>query len=123
MTDAINTFKSKGAKVIVASQTPNNPFKDTSGTPIYVGYAQQVASQTSVSYVDHFNYLLTRYKTLGASAVNALFPVDNIHTNSNGADVAAQALVRGVLCGSGNPLAPYVKNTSVNPRESVPSPP
>ncbi|KIO28638.1 carbohydrate esterase family 12 protein [Tulasnella calospora MUT 4182] len=115
MTDAINSFKAKGAKVIVSSQTPNNPFKDTSGTPIYVDYAQQVASQTSVAYVDHFNYLKTRYQTLGASATNALFPQDNIHTNSNGADVAAQALIRGALCASGNPLAPYVKNTSVNP--------
>ncbi|KAG9020985.1 hypothetical protein FS837_007693, partial [Tulasnella sp. UAMH 9824] len=115
MTDAINQFKAKGAKVIVSSQTPNNPFRDTSGTPIYVSYAQQVASQTSVAYIDHFKFLLTRYQQLGASSVNALFPGDNIHTNSNGADVAAQALIRGALCGSGNPLAPYVKNTNVQP--------
>ncbi|KAG8968362.1 hypothetical protein FRC05_001586 [Tulasnella sp. 425] len=115
MTDAINQFKAKGAKVIVSSQTPNNPFKDTSGTPIYVGYAQQVASQTSVAYVDHFDYLLTEYKALGASTVNGLFPVDNIHTSSTGADYAAQALIKGVLCASGDPLAPYVKNTNVKP--------
>lgn len=139
MEDAINALKAKNAKVIVSSQTPNNPFKDTSGTPVYVSYAQQVAQQTSVTYVDHFDYVLTRYKQLGANTVNGYFPIDNIHTSSTGgpftpflrvaadvlmmddfprytgADVVAQALVRGIICDSSNPLAPYVKNTNVQP--------
>ncbi|KAI0071774.1 SGNH hydrolase [Panus rudis PR-1116 ss-1] len=115
MEDAINSLKAKGAKVVVSSQTPNNPFKDTSGTPIYVSYAQQVAQQTNVVYVDHFDYTLTRYRALGAGTVNSYFPVDNIHTSSAGADVVAQALIRGVLCDASNPLRPYVKNTNVQP--------
>ncbi|KAG8920122.1 hypothetical protein FRC00_010452 [Tulasnella sp. 408] len=90
-----------------------------SGTPIYVSYAQQVASQTSEAYVDHFKPLLIRYQQLGALSVNALFLQDNIHTNSNGADVAAQAPNRGALCGPGNPLAPNVKDTNVQPSESA----
>ncbi|KAK7692593.1 hypothetical protein QCA50_004224 [Cerrena zonata] len=115
MEDAINALKAKNAKVVVSSQTPNNPFKDTSGVPIYVSYAQQVAQQTSVAYVDHFDYVLTRYKQLGANTVNGYFPIDNIHTSSTGADVVAQALVRGIVCDSSNPLAPYVKNSNVQP--------
>lgn len=119
MEDAINSLKAKGAKVIVSSQTPNNPFKDTSGAPVYVSYAQQVAQQTSVTYVDHFSYTLKQYQALGANTVNGYFPVDTIHTSSAGADVVAQALVRGVLCVSGNPLAPYVKNTNVQPSTCI----
>ena len=95
MEDAINALKAKNAKVIVSSQTPNNPFKDTSGTPIYVSYAQQVAQQTSVTYVDHFDYVLTRYKQLGANTVNGYFPVDNIHTSSTG-----KLFILYTLCGT-----------------------
>ncbi|KAG9034664.1 hypothetical protein FS837_002160 [Tulasnella sp. UAMH 9824] len=114
MTDAINYhFKAKGAKVI--SSKP--PFRSGNGTPTYASYAQHVAFQTSMAYVDHFKFLLPRYLQLGASSVNALFPQDNIHTNSIGADVATQALIRGALCGSGNPFAPFVKNTNVQPSE------
>jgi len=84
MTDAINKFKSLGASVIVSSQTPNNPFKDTSGTPIYVGYAQSVASSTGVPYVDHFTYLKREFTALGASTVNGMFPNDNVRNSSLG---------------------------------------
>ena len=117
MEDAINSLKAKGAQIVVASQTPNNPFKDTSGVPIYVGYAQQVAQQTSVSYVDHFDLVLKEYEALGATTVNGYFPIDNIHTNTVGADVVAQALVRGILCDSTNPLLPYIENSNVQPGE------
>jgi rhamnogalacturonan acetylesterase len=84
MEDAVKTFKSKGANVLVTSQTPNNPFNNPGSTPVYVSYAQQVAAQTGVAYVDHYSYLLKEYQTLGASVVNGLFPVDNIHTSSTG---------------------------------------
>ncbi|KZW01103.1 SGNH hydrolase, partial [Exidia glandulosa HHB12029] len=115
MTDAVNTFKSKGARVIVSSQTPKNPFRDSSGTPIYVSYAQQVAQSTSVSYVDHFALTVKRYQQLGSGTVNAYFPQDNIHTNAAGADTVAQAFLRGVLCDSANPLRASVANTNVQP--------
>ena len=91
--------------------------QDTSGVPIYVGYAQQVAQQTSVSYVDHFDLVLKEYEALGATTVNGYFPIDNIHTNTVGADVVAQALVRGILCDSTNPLLPYIENSNVQPGE------
>ena len=137
MTDAINKFKSLGASVIVSSQTPNNPFRDSSGTPAYVGYAQSVASSTGVPYVDHFSILKREYSALGANTVNSFFPIDNvsdilqlfrcitfhshtlsclkIHTSSTGANYAAQALLRGVLCGSNISLAQYISNKNVQP--------
>ena len=84
MEDAVNSLKAKGAKVIVSSQTPNDPFRDTGGTPIFVAEAQQVAQQTGVTFVDHFNLVLERYRQLGANTVNGFFPMDNIHTNTAG---------------------------------------
>lgn len=84
MTDAINSFKAKGAIVIVASQTTRNPFNNPGATPIFVDYARQVASQTGVPFVDHYSILLRQFNAMGAGAVNALYPVDNIHTNSQG---------------------------------------
>ena len=119
MTDAINRFKQAGAKVIVSSQTPNNIFRDKSAMPIFVGYAQDVAIATEVSYVNHYNYTVVAYNALGANTVNGYYPQDNIHTNSVGADVVAQAFVRGVLCDAANPLVPSVKNTNVKPRKSL----
>ena len=73
MEDAINSLKAKGAQIVVASQTPDNPFVDTSGVPIYVGYAQQVAEQTNVSYVDHFDFILRQYKALFSLSTEPLF--------------------------------------------------
>jgi len=84
LTDAVNKFKSLGASVIVSSQTPNNPFRDTSGTPIYVGYAQSVAASTGVPFVDHFSILKREYSALGANTVNSLFPGDNVSNSSFG---------------------------------------
>jgi rhamnogalacturonan acetylesterase len=115
MTDAINQFKAKGAAVVIASQTPRNFFRDNSGVPIFVGYAQQVAMATNVSYVAHYNYTVALYNELGASTVNRYYTGDNIHTSAAGADMVAQAFVRGVLCDETNPIFKLVRNTNVRP--------
>jgi len=136
MTDAINKFKSLGTTVIVSSQTPRNPFRDTNPTPIYVGYAQSVAASTGVTYVDHFSILKREYLALGANAVNPMFPNDNVsnssylqciafhshtpsllklHTSPTGSNYAAQAFLRGVLCGNNISLAQYISNKNVQP--------
>jgi len=84
MSDAIKSFLAKNANVIVSSQTPNNPFRDNGGVPVYVAYAQQVAALTNVTYINHFNYTMKVYNEQGASKVNSYFPQDNIHTNTAG---------------------------------------
>ncbi|KXS17352.1 carbohydrate esterase family 12 protein [Gonapodya prolifera JEL478] len=102
LTNAVNKFKSLGAKVIVSSQTPNNPWE--SGTfvlapPRFVPFAEQVASQTGVSYVSHFQFAASAWQKAGNATTFADFlPGDHTHTNAAGARIVAEAFVRGLLC-------------------------
>jgi len=50
---------------------------------------------------------------LGATAVDAFYPIDHTHTSPTGANIVAGQFVKGVLC-NGNPLAAYVKNTTAS---------
>ncbi|EJC98170.1 SGNH hydrolase [Fomitiporia mediterranea MF3/22] len=117
MQDAITSLKQKHALVIISSQTPDNPYAITTN-PVFVSYAAELAHTNHLSYIDHFHLLLKEYEALGENATNALFPLDQyVHTSPEGADIAAQAIIRGALCDSGNPLFPFVTNTSVAPRQ------
>lgn len=64
-----------------------------------MGYAQIASTQTSVSYVDHFNYVATQYESIGQGTVISYYPIDHTHTSPTGANVVAQAFVRGIACG------------------------
>ncbi|RDB29027.1 Rhamnogalacturonan acetylesterase [Hypsizygus marmoreus] len=100
--NAINALKAKGAIPIVSSQTPNNTWVSgvIAAGPRFVGYAQVSASRTSVTYVDHYAYVAQAYNKLGETATNTFFPMDHTHTSPAGANVVAQAFVRGLLCGN-----------------------
>ncbi|KAI5124835.1 hypothetical protein M0805_005465 [Coniferiporia weirii] len=115
--DAVNSLQSKGAKVIVSSQTPDNPYDVGFAPSRFVGYAQTAAEDTGASYVDHFDLVIAEYEVLGETAVDALYPVDHTHTSPAGANIVAQTFVRGVLCDSTNPLFSFVTNSSVVPSE------
>jgi rhamnogalacturonan acetylesterase len=88
--------------VIVSSQTPSNDWSNGQivAGPRFVGYAKTAASRTGVTYVDHYAYVAQAFNKLGQSATSAFFPVDHTHTSPAGANVVAQAFVRGLLCGS-----------------------
>lgn len=100
--NAVNSFKAKGAIPIVSSQTPSNIWSSgvIAAGPRFVGYAQTAASRTSVTYLNHYAYVAQAYNKLGETATTAFFPVDHTHTSPAGANVVAQAFVRGLLCGS-----------------------
>ena len=53
---------------------------------------------------------------LGETTVNILFPIDHTHTNPTGANIVAEAFVRGVLCSSST-----LKNFVNSAGEAVPS--
>ncbi|CAA7262811.1 unnamed protein product [Cyclocybe aegerita] len=107
--NAVNALKAKGAIPIVSSQTPSNYWTGNaiSAPPRFVEYARLSASRTGVTYVDHFAYVADSYGALGQSTVVTYFPVDNTHTSPAGANVVAQAFVRGLTCG-GSALASKV---------------
>ncbi|KAH7101534.1 SGNH hydrolase-type esterase domain-containing protein [Auriculariales sp. MPI-PUGE-AT-0066] len=112
--NAGSAMMAKGAKVVMSSQTPNNPWE--SGTFSYSGsrfvtYAQLAAQRIGATYVDHGQYVANRFQTLGLTTTNSYFPQDHTHTSPKGADVVQAAFVKAVLCGS-NPLSAVIKNTT-----------
>ena len=115
ITAATKNFTSLGARVILAGPTPNNPWETgtfTYSTSRFATYANQSASGFAhAKFVDHGQLVANEFKKLGASAVDAFFPNDHTHTSPKGADVVAQAFVRGVLC-SKSLLRNHVKNAT-----------
>ena len=82
--DAITSLQYKGARVIVSSQTPDDPYEIFT-YPIYVLYAADLAHSNNLPYIDHFHLLLETYYALGEDATNALFPLDqHVHTSPEG---------------------------------------
>ncbi|RHZ53995.1 Rhamnogalacturonan acetylesterase [Aspergillus turcosus] len=99
--NAAKLFVSKGAKVLISSQTPNNPWE--TGTFSYsasrfVGYAKLAAQTAGVDYVDHGAYVADRFETLGKTTVDSYFPNDHTHTSPTGAQVVANAFLKAVVC-------------------------
>jgi len=100
--NAVNSLKAKGAIPIISSQTPDNGWTgNTLGSPPprFVGYAQIASTQTAATYVDHYDYVATQYESIGETTVNTYYPIDHTHTSPTGANVVAQAFVRGLACG------------------------
>jgi rhamnogalacturonan acetylesterase len=122
LTEAGKAMIAKGAKVIISSQTPNNPWE--SGTFSYsdggrfVTYAKNVAAALGNNsiYIDHGAYTANYFKSIGKTATDKLFPQDHTHTSPAGADVVAKAFVKGVQCWGGGFLKGFVKNST----ESIP---
>ena len=120
LTEAGKKLIAKGAKVIVSSQTPNNPweggsFSYTDGGR-FVGYARDVAKAlgSNAMYVDHGAYTADIFKTLGKAKVDAFFPVDHTHPSPAGSDAVAKAFVKGIQCGGGGFLNGFVKNATAS---------
>lgn len=113
--NASASFIAKGAKVIISSQTPDNPWE--TGTFEYtpsrfVGYAQIAAETAGVEYVDHGAYTANIFEQLGNATVNSYYPIDHTHTSPTGADVVEQAFLKGIVCG-GLSLSSYVDSTDI----------
>lgn len=46
---------------------------------------EKVAKEEKVAFVDHTKYSVWRLQKLGYTAANALYPLDNTHTDATGA--------------------------------------
>jgi rhamnogalacturonan acetylesterase len=118
LTQAGKAIIAKGGKVIMSSQTPNNPWEG--GSFVYtdggrfVGYAKDVAKALGNNsiYVDHGAYTANYWKSIGKAATDKLFPQDHTHTSPAGADAVAKAFVKGLQCGGGGFLKGFVKNST-----------
>lgn len=122
---ASKTFLHLGAKVIVSSQTPNNPWEtgNYTYTPTRFSYyawyflpshhshntvtnnrrlsaAELGGPSNGVYYVDHGSYAAQMMKNLGKDVVDANYPMDHTHTAPYLADLVAQSFVLGLKCGT-----------------------
>lgn len=105
----------KGAKVIISSPTPNNPWEGGSfsyAPSRFTTYSQSAAQQIGQNawFVDHGTYTANIFRTLGKTKVDKMFPNDHTHTGPEGADVVAKAFVKAVLCGGGGFLGGLLRN-------------
>ncbi|KAF2033698.1 SGNH hydrolase [Setomelanomma holmii] len=118
LTEAGKAIIAKGGKVIMSSQTPNNPWE--TGSFVYtdggrfVGYARDVATAlgSNAMFVDHGAYTANYFKSIGKTATDALYPEDHTHTNPAGADIVSKAFVKGLQCGGGGFLNGFIKNST-----------
>lgn len=110
----------KGAKVIISSPTPNNPWE--SGSFVYSGsrfvdYSKYVAETLGANafYVDHGAYSADAWRRLGKATTDAYFVAgDHTHTLPIGADVVSKSFVKGLQCNGGGFLNGYVRNSTAS---------
>ncbi|EKM84104.1 hypothetical protein AGABI1DRAFT_67318 [Agaricus bisporus var. burnettii JB137-S8] len=116
--NAVVAIQAKGAIPIISSQTPSNDWSNGRivAGPRFVGYAQTAANRTGATYVDHYAYVAQAYNKLGQTATTAFYPGDHTHTSPAGANVVAQAFMRGILCGNSS-----LKSKANSAGQSVPN--
>jgi lysophospholipase L1-like esterase len=129
----IADVKAKGATPIICSLVPRKIWVDSPGSPAssaggggskirrqtdtYRGWAQQVAGQQHVGFVDLNEIIARRYDALGPDAVDKLFGDPHTHTDWDGAVLNAECVVSGLRALPGDPVAKYLsdKGKAVKP--------
>ena len=144
-TDTVHTYgwylrkyiadvRAKGATPIICSLVPRKIWVDghiRRNTTTYRGWAQQVAAEQHVGFVDLNEIIARRYDAMGPEAVDGLFGDPHTHTDMAGAVINAEAVVSGLralpgdalakyLSDKGRAIAPYNGNLSLSNSNAVP---
>jgi len=109
----IRDTKAKGATPIVLSMIPRNEFRDGKvirANDDYGKWAQEIALQEGVMFIDMNRITADKYDKWGADSVKKFFPQDHTHTNKMGATINAESVVAGISANPANPLNKYLKN-------------
>jgi rhamnogalacturonan acetylesterase len=108
----IRETKAKGAIPIVCSPVPRNQWKEGKvgrSAESYSGWAQQVAKEEGAYFINLNDIVATKYEELGTDAVKVFFPVDNTHTNKEGAQLNAQIVIDNMKALSIADLNKYIR--------------
>jgi lysophospholipase L1-like esterase len=100
----------KGAIPIVCSPIPRKIWKDgkvVRNAEDYGGWAQQVAAQEHVNFVDLDEIIARRYDALGETKVEPLFADPHTHTSLAGAELNAESVVAGLKALKDDPVAKF----------------
>ncbi|WP_069660935.1 rhamnogalacturonan acetylesterase [Arcticibacter eurypsychrophilus] len=95
----IHDAKAKGAIPIVLSMIPRNEWKDNKvirANNDYGKWAKEVAQQEGACFIDLNAITADKYDKMGPVKVKALFPSDHTHTDSIGAKINAESVVKGL---------------------------
>lgn len=108
----ISDVEDKGATPIISGMVPRNYWTgDTLQKDwAFADYAEQVAKDNKVEYIDHTAYSVDLFQSFGPTKSKTYYPEDNTHTNAEGARLNAQTFVRAVQChcGGKSKLATYL---------------
>jgi lysophospholipase L1-like esterase len=103
----IRDAKAKGVTPIVCSLVPRKTWQDgkiARSAGSYAGWAQQVAAQEGVAFIDLNELIARRYDALGQAAVEPLFADEHTHTSKAGAELNAGVVAEALLALPGDPL-------------------
>jgi rhamnogalacturonan acetylesterase len=117
--NASSTFLHLGARVLITSPTPTNPFQSGAysfNPTVYAYYSWYIAQSlggpaAGIYYVPHGAYAAQAVGLLGRASADANYPMDNTHLSPYYADVFARAFVLGLKCGTA-PFQGYVVNAT-----------
>ncbi len=108
----IRDAKAKGVTPVVCSLVPRKTWKDgkiVRSADSYAGWAQTVAEQEGVAFIDLNEKIAARYDALGQAAVEPLFADEHTHTSKAGAELNAGVVAEGLAGLPGDPLRGYIK--------------
>jgi lysophospholipase L1-like esterase len=107
----IRDTKTRGATPIVCSLVPRKIWKDghiARANDSHAGWAQTVAAEEGVGFVDLNKLIAARYDELGLEAVNALFADEHTHTTLSGAELNAKIAAGALKTLPANPLSKFL---------------
>jgi lysophospholipase L1-like esterase len=107
----VQDARAKGATPIICSLIPRKMWKDgkvVRNKDTFAGWAEQVAHDEKVPFVDLNEIIAAKYDALGAENVEPLFADPHTHTSEAGAELNAQSVIEGLKALPDDPLAPYL---------------
>ena len=101
--EMIANVRAKGAIPLISGMVNRNYWSGNTLTKDwpFATYAQEIAAQLGVEYIDHTNYSVAAWQTLGPTAAKTYFPNDNTHTSWPGARINTETFVAAVKCRCG----------------------
>jgi rhamnogalacturonan acetylesterase len=109
----VREAKAKGGIPVICSMIPRNQFdngKVKRADKDFGKWAQEVAQQEGVFFIDLNAITADKYDALGPDQVKLFFPGDHTHTNEEGARVNAASVTEGIRLLKTLTLNQYLKN-------------
>ena len=108
----VREAKAAGAVPVLCSLVPRKIWKDgkvVRSVDSSAAWAQQVAQEENIGFIDLNNLISARYETLGEEKVNALFADEHTHTSREGAVINAEIVATELRKIPGDPLGKFAR--------------